>query len=157
MPLAMVCFTVPYVAMFTTLRWLQPSGNGGFLGLAYVAGLLLLGVALVVVVIPIVVFSLGRRLDATTREWGTARAATAFGGAGLALGLVVAALMSWAMAVSMVAAIANVALPAAVGGLGTRLLLPVALAHRWVSVLSWVLAALPVAGSVALVRSLGFA
>ena len=157
MPLAMVCFTVPYVAMFTTIEWIRPAGTEGFADLAYFAGLLVLGVGLVVVVIPIVVFTLGRRLEAATREWGTARAAMAFGGAGLALGLVLAALMSWALNASIVGTIANVALPAAVGGLGTRLLLPVALAHRWVFVVAWVLAALPVVGVVVLFISLRFA
>ncbi len=156
MPLAMACFTVPYVAMFTTIQWLKPTGTEGFRDLAYFAGLLLLGVVLVAVVIPIVVFTLGRRLDAATREWETARAVMAFGGAGLALGLVLAAPMTWAMNASLVGTIANVALPAAVGGLGTRLLLPVALAHRWVFVLSWVLAAIPVAGVGALFLSLHF-
>ncbi len=153
MPLAMVCFTVPYVAMFTTIQWLQPAGGEGFADLAYFVGLLLVGVVLVAVVIPIVVFSLGRKLDAATLAWGTMRAALAFGGAGLALGLVAVALMSWAQGVSLLGTTANVAVPAAVGGLGTRLLLPVALAHRWVVVLAWVLAAMPVVGVVALVVS----
>lgn len=156
LPLAIVCFSVPYVAMWATIRWTQPAGNEGFADLAYFASLLVLGIALVVVVIPVVVFTLGRKLDAATREQRTARAALAFGGAGLALGLVLAALMSWAMTASMVGTVANVALPAALGGLGTRLLLPVALARRWVFVLSWVLAALPLVGAVALVISLRF-
>ncbi|HZJ39502.1 MAG TPA: hypothetical protein VFD20_00945 [Demequina sp.] len=156
MPLAMVSFAVPYVAMLFTVQWLQPAGQEGFADLAYFVGLLLLGAVLVAVVIPIVVFSLGRVLDAAMLAWGTTRAALAFGGAGLALGLVLAALMSWAQDVSMVGATANVALPAAIGGLGTRLLLPVALAHRWVVVLAWVLAALPVAGVVAVVLSVRF-
>ncbi len=156
MPLAMVCFAVPYVAMFTTIEWLQPAGTEGFADLAYFVGLLLLGAALVAVVIPIVVFTLGRRLDAATLEWGTPRAAMAFGGAGLALGLMLAALMSLTQSISAVGAIANVALPAALGGLGTRLLLPVALAHRWVFVVAWVLAALPVVGVVVLFISVRF-
>lgn len=156
MPLAMVCFTVPYVAMLLTIQWLKPTGTEGFADLAYFAGLLILGVGLVVVVIPIVVFTLGGRLDAATRTWGTMRAALAFGGAGLALGLVLAALVSWAMSASMVGAIVNVAVPAALGGWGTRLLLPVALVHRWVYVIAWVLAAMPAAGVVALVISLRF-
>lgn len=157
LPLAMVSFTAPYVAMFTTIQWFQPAGNDGWADLAYFAGLLVLGVTLVVVVIPLVVLTLGRQLDAATRAWGTARAVMAFGGAGLVLGLVLAALVSWVMTVSPLAAIANVAVPATVGGLATRLLLSPALEHRWVAVLSWVLAALPVAGAVALVFSLGLA
>jgi uncharacterized protein YacL len=155
MPLAMVCFTVPYVALFTTVGWLQPATSNGFADLAYFAALLLLGVGLVVVVIPAVVFTLGRMLDNSTRDRGTARAALAFGGAGLALGLVLAVLLSWALGVSLVATIVNVAMPAAIGGLGTRLLLPLSLAHRWVSVLSWILATVPLVGAVALVFSLG--
>jgi hypothetical protein len=146
----MVSFALPYVAMLFTIQWLQPAGGEGFADLAYLVGLLLLGVVLVAVVIPILVFSIGRVLDAATRAWGTVRAALAFGGAGLALGLVLATLMWWAQGVSMVGAIANVALPAAIGGLGARLLLPVALSHRWVVVLAWVLAAMPVIGVVAL-------
>jgi hypothetical protein len=150
MPLAMVSFAAPYVAMLFTIQWLQPAGGEGFADLAYLVGLLLLGVLLIAVVIPMLVFSLGRALDATTHAWGTVRAALAFGGAGLALGLVLATLLSWVQGVSMVGAIANVAVPAAIGGLGTRLLLPVALRHRWVVVLAWVLAAMPVIGVVAL-------
>jgi len=156
MPLAMVSFTVPYVAMLLTIQWLKPTGTEGFADLGYFAALLVVGLGLVAVVIPIVVFTLGSRLDAATRAWGTARAALAFGGAGLGLGLVLAVLLSWAMNASLVGTIANVALPAAVGGLATRLLLPVALAHRWVYVLCWVLAALPVAGVVTLFVSLRF-
>ncbi len=156
MPLAMVSFTVPYVAMLLTIQWLKPTGTEGFADLAYLAGLLILGLGLVAVVIPIVVLTLGRRLDAATRAWGTVRAAMAFGGAGLALGLVLAGLVSLGMNASIVGAIANVALPAAVGGLGTRLLLPVALTHRWVYVLFWVLAAMPVAGVIGLLISLRF-
>ena len=156
MPLAMVGFTVPYVAMLLTIQWLKPTGTGGFADLGYFAALLIVGLGLVAVVIPIVVFTLGTRLDAATRAWGTARAAMAFGGAGLGLGLVLAVLLSWLMSATLVGTVANVALPAAVGGLATRLLLPVALAHRWIYVLAWVLAAIPVAGVVVLFVSLRF-
>ncbi len=155
MPLAIVCFAVPYVALFTTIDWLQPARDEGFADLGYFVALLLLGMVLVVLVIPAVVFTLGRKLDGATRASGTGRAALAFGGAGLALGLVVAVLLSLALTASLVGAIVNVAVPAALGGLGTRLLLSTALAHRWVSVLSWVLAALPVLGAVVLVFLLG--
>ncbi len=155
MPLAIVCFTVPYVSLFTTIDWLQPARDEGFADLAYFASLLVVGVALVVIVIPAVVFTLGRMLDAATRSWGNARAALAFGAAGLALGLVMAVLLSWVLNASLVGTIVNVAVPAALGGLGTRLLLPAALEHRWVHVLAWALAALPVLGTVALFVSLG--
>ncbi len=46
LPLAMACFAVPYVAMLFTIQWLQPAGREGFADLAYVVGLLVLGVAL---------------------------------------------------------------------------------------------------------------
>lgn len=156
MPLAMASFTVPYVAMLLTIQWLKPTGTEGFADLGYFVALLIVGLGLVAVVIPIVVFTLGSRLDAATRAWGTARATMSFGGAGLGLGLVLAVLLSWALNASLVGTVANVALPAAVGGLATRLLLPVALAHRWVYALSWVLAAMPVAGVVVLFLSLRF-
>jgi uncharacterized protein YacL len=154
MPLAMVSFTVPYVAMFTTIQWTLPVGEGGFADLAYFAALLLLGTALLAVFIPIVVFTLGKALDDVTRHRGTSRAALIFGGAGLGLGLLLAVVMAWALEVSLVATVANVAVPAAIGGLGTRLLLPWSLAHRAVFVLSWVFAAIPLAGLMILVLSL---
>lgn len=153
MPLAIVCFTVPYVAMFATIDWLQPARDEGFADLAYVASLLVVGVVLVMIVIPAVVFTLGRMLDAATRTWGNGRAALAFGGAGLGLGLLLAVILSFALSAALVGTIANLALPAALGGLGTRLILPAALSHRRLYVLSWALAALPVMGAVVLVFS----
>lgn len=151
LPLAMSTFTLAYVGMFFTLPWLEPAGDGGWAALGYFVGLMILGAALVVVVIPAVVFTLGRRLDRATRTAGTARASVAFAAAGLALGLVLALLMSWAANVSVLGASANITVPAAVGGAATRLLLEPALNYRWVAVLSWVLAVLPVVGAIALV------
>ncbi len=154
MPLAIVSFSVTYVAMFATAQWFEPAGDDAWAALGYFVGLMFLGAVLVVAVIPAVVFTLGRALDGATRDWTTGRAALAFGGAGLGLGLALASAVSWWGNVSLAGAIANVAVPAAVGGLVTRLVLPAALEHRWVSVLSWVLAAIPAAGTVALAIAL---
>lgn len=151
LPLAMSTFTLAYVGMLFTLPWLEPAGDDGWAALGYFVGLMILGAALVVVVIPAVVFTLGSRLDRATRHAGTARATVAFGGAGLALGLVLALGLAWAASVSALGTVANIAVPAAVGGAATRLLLEPALTHRWVAVVSWVLAAVPVVGAIALV------
>lgn len=156
LPLAVVCFTVTYVAMLFTVQWIEPAGNAGWDALAYFVGLLVLGAALVVIVIPIVVLTLGRKLDIATRRWSRSRAAMAFGAAGLALGLVAAAVLTGWGGVSFVGALANVAVPGAVAGLATRVLLPAALEHRWLLVLFWVLAAFPVAGAAAMATSLSF-
>ena len=125
LPLALVTFAVSYVAMLFTVRWIKPMGEQGWDALAYFVGLLVFGALLVIVIIPIVVFTLGRRLDAATREWSTSRAAMAFGGAGMALGLVAAVVLTVWGGVSLVGALANVIVPGAVAGLATRLLLPI--------------------------------
>jgi hypothetical protein len=154
LPLALVTFAVTYVAMLFTVRWIKPMGEQGWDALAYFVGLLVFGALLVIVIIPIVVFTLGRKVDAATREWSTPRAAVAFGGAGMALGLVAAVVLTVWGGVSLVGALANVVVPGAVAGLATRVLLPSALEHRWVLILFWVLAALPLAGAFALAASL---
>jgi len=154
LPLALVTFAFFYVTMLTTVRWITPVGSGGWDALAYFVGLLVLGAVVVVLIIPLVVLTLGRRLDAATRELSTFRAALAFGGAGAALGLVAAVVLSGWGGVSWVGSLANVMVPGALAGFATRLLLPLALAHRWILILAWVLAALPLAGAAALATSL---
>lgn len=151
LPLAMSTFTVAYIGMFFSLPWLEPAGDDGWSALGYFVTLMMVGAAVVVVVIPLVVFTLGSRLDRATRSASRARASAAFGVAGFAVGLVPALLVSWGLSASILGTVANFAVPAAVGGVLTRLLLEPALTFRWVAVVSWVLAALPVVGAIAMV------
>ncbi len=143
LPLAMASFTVVYIGMLFAVPWLEPAGDDGWGALAYLLSLVVVGVALVAVLIPVVVFSLGARLDTTTRDMTTMRAALVFGGAGLALGLVLSVPMSWLLGGSVAGGLANGAVPAAVGGFVTRLLLPQALDRRWLVVFAWLIAAVP--------------
>lgn len=131
MALAIASFAVLYVATWPLARF-AGDGSDGWASLGYFAFLLLGLWAVVWVAIPVVVHTVGRRIDRATAPLPVRDSAWRFAAAGAVLGLVPALVAIVAMPVVWWLPLVNFVVPAALGGLLTNVTLPFALRSQYV-------------------------
>lgn len=131
-----------------------PASGDGWAELAYAALGLFAYAAGVLVVLPVVAHTVGRFVDARTRDTSTVKAGVVFGVLAGALGSVIAVPMTLDGQVGVTPLVSYVAAPALAAFL-TRVLLPVAVRYRGVRITAIVVAALVAAPTVAFVVTMG--